>query len=301
MKSQLSKGLTLLAAAALVFSAAPAFAAGSCVRDAKRDAKDCSATCKEDFQTAKDACLNRDHACVEVCRADRSQCRLDSGIDGLIDACNDSLEARRTQCLTDPDPDHCIDLAQIDAFECRDKARELTKPLLKQCRKDFRDCARACPAPNPATPVDPKACIADAKAVAKTCAATCKEDYQVAKDDCHKRDHACVESCRGDRTTCRQPTRTQLDSALAVCADVRQHGIHNQPGTPDQDGIDDCVARYPEPRDEQAMVLFDQCVDAVQVQAFICRDDAHEAAQPGFANCQQLFRSCVVTNCPVLP
>jgi hypothetical protein len=42
--------------------------------------------------------LNRLHSCVEVCRANRSQCRLDSGFDAAIDACNDVLEARRAQC-----------------------------------------------------------------------------------------------------------------------------------------------------------------------------------------------------------
>src|SRR5262245_43326915 len=134
MKRHLSKGLMLLAAAALVLSTAPAFAAGgrACVREAKQDAKDCTAVCKETLQAAKDQCLNRDHACVEVCRANRSQCRLDSGFDAAIDACNDSLEARRAQCRADttagtPERDRCIDLAQIDAFECRDSARELAK------------------------------------------------------------------------------------------------------------------------------------------------------------------------------
>jgi hypothetical protein len=39
----------------------------------------------------------------------------------------------------------------------------------------------------------------------------------------------------------------------------------------------------------------------VQVDAFICRDDAHEHAQPGFATCKQNFRTCVDTNCPVQP
>src|SRR5512147_1397950 len=75
-----------------------------CIREAKRDAKDCAADCKESLQTAKDTCLNRDHACVEVCRANRSQCRLDSGIDAALDACNATLEARRADCRANPPP-----------------------------------------------------------------------------------------------------------------------------------------------------------------------------------------------------
>jgi hypothetical protein len=280
----------ILAVAALTVSAAPAANAGArpCLREAKRDAKDCSATCKEDFQAAKDACLNRDHDCVEICRANRSQCRLDSGFDAAIDACNDLLEARRAQCTGD-NRDQCIDKAQVDAFECRDSARELAKPLLKQCRKDFRNCAKACPVPNPPTPSeDPKLCIGNAKTALTACSADCKEAFQVAKDDCRNRDHACVEQCRAERHTCRQPVRDALNSDLGDCAADRQTGV------------DGCNTQYPPPRDAIATVNFDQCVDGVQVEAFICRDDAHESAHPGFADCQDHFRSCVQTNCPVL-
>ncbi len=281
--------ITILAAVALTMAAVPPANAGggrACVREAKRDAKDCSATCKEDFQTAKDACLNRDHDCVEICRANRSECRLETGFDAAIDACNDLLEQRREQCPTGDGRDGCIDQAQIEAFQCRDAARELAKPLLKQCRKDFRTCAKACPAPTGGTPpVDPKQCVADAKDALKTCGADCREDFQVAKDDCHDRDHVCVDSCRAARHTCRQPVRDDLNTALAHCATDRQSGI------------DDCKAAHPVPPPENATAQ-DQCIDGVQVEAFICRDDAHEAAHPGFVDCQNQFRSCVDTNCP---
>jgi hypothetical protein len=97
MKHQISKAIVVLAAAGFVLAMAPAAhaTARSCVREAKRDAKDCGATCKETFQTDKDTCLNRDHVCVDACRANRAQCRLDSGFDGLIDDGNDTLEAAR--------------------------------------------------------------------------------------------------------------------------------------------------------------------------------------------------------------
>lgn len=288
--------ILILAVTALTGATAPAANAGArpCVREAKRDAKDCNATCKEDFQTAKDACLNRKHACVEVCRANRAQCRLDTGFDAAIDACNNVLEAVRAQCRADHPTqgagrDECVDKAQVNAFECRDSARELAKPLLKQCRKDFRNCAKACPAPDPATPVqDPKQCVKAANTIARTCGADCKEGLQVAKDDCRNRDHDCVEQCRATRHTCRLPVRVGLNGDLADCAAERQTG---------RDG---CNTQYPPPRDETAAVNFDQCVDGIQVQAFICRDDAHELARPGFVDCQNQFRSCVQTNCPVL-
>lgn len=289
--------LLLLAVAACMLTWAPLAFAGArpCVREAKHDAKDCTAGCKEALQTAKDTCLNRDHACVDVCRANRAQCRLDSGIDAALEACNDILEAARAQCRAEHAPraaarDACIDAAQVDAFECRDAARELARPLLKHCRNAFRTCAKACPAPGPAKPTpDPKGCIRDANAVAKACAATCKEAFRVAQGDCRDRDHECMEQCRAGRGTCREPVRAILNADLADCATGRATGVG------------DCDTRYPTPRDETAAIAFDQCVDGVQVQAFVCRDDAHDNARPGFLVCTQNFRSCVDTSCPARP
>ena len=281
--------ISILAVAALTVMVVPAANAGggrACVREAKRDAKDCNATCKEDFQTAKDACLNRDHDCVEVCRAQRSECRLATGFDAAIDACNDLLEQNRQQCPTGDGRDACIDQAQVAAFQCRDAAREPATPLLQQCRKDFRSCAQACPAPAAGSPpVDPKQCITDAKAALQTCGADCREGFQVAKDDCHNRDHVCVDTCRAARHTCRQPVNDDLNAALAQCAADRQSGV------------DGCKADHPVPPPENATAQ-DLCIDGVQVDAFICRDDAHEAVRPRYVACQDQFRSCVDTNCP---
>jgi hypothetical protein len=279
--------LVLLAAAAFVLATVPLANAGRnpCKREAKADAKDCAAGCKETFQVAKDECLNRDHECVEACRADRSQCRLDSGFDADIDSCNDALETNRALCA--PGDDGCIDDAQIAAFQCRDQAREDAKPLLKQCRKDFRTCAQSCGPP--VQPQDPAACIVAAKDAARTCAAGCKEAYQAAKDDCRNLNHACVEDCRTGRHLCRQPVRDALDAALAVCAADRQPNV------------DTCKALYPEPRDFAAEVALDLCIDPFQLAAFICRDNAHEAAQPGFVACRDAFQICVHPACELPP
>ena len=64
---------------------------GACIDDAVGQYKECQAQCKEDYQTAKDACLNRDHDCVEVCRAKRDSCVQDSGLPAALDACNATL------------------------------------------------------------------------------------------------------------------------------------------------------------------------------------------------------------------
>lgn len=281
----------LLAVAAFVLATVPvANASSPCVREAKRDAKDCGAACKETFQTDKDTCLNRDHDCVELCRMRRHQCRLDTGLDGNLDSCNNALEAARKKCRLDnptdgPDRDLCINIAQVAAFKCRDKAREDARPFLTECRKEFRTCASAC---GGTAPVDAGTCIRAAKVAAKTCALTCREGLQAAKDDCRGLDHACVESCRSDRFDCRQPIRDTLNVALAACE------------APRKIGVDGCKALYPKPRDFAAQVAFDLCADPFQLVAFTCRDAAYEAARPGFENCRNLFQACVRPAC-VLP
>lgn len=290
MMNRMTTTMIFLATAAFVLATVPAAYAHPCGREAKRDAQDCGAACKETFQLTKDTCLNRDHACVEQCRANRSQCRLDTGFDANIDSCNDALEVDRKKCRVDnptlgPDRDACIDLAQVKAFQCRDTARERAKLALEQCRKGFRDCASAC---GGTAPVDPGTCIGAAKDAAKTCAQTCREAYQAAKDDCRGLDHNCVELCRSARTDCRQPIRDTLKIALEAC------------DAPRKIGVDGCKALYPKPRDFAAQVAFDLCVDPFQLTAFICRDGAHEAARPGLEGCRDLFQACVKPAC-VLP
>src|SRR5437773_1071271 len=112
----------------------------------------CRANCREDFQVAVDACLNRDHACVEQCRADRQTCRQPT-LDRLssdIAACNARRDSDIQNCKDlyadgTPERDQCIDNAQVAGFECRDQAREDARPGLQTCREHFRDCVRACP------------------------------------------------------------------------------------------------------------------------------------------------------------
>lgn len=287
--------LVLLAAAAFVLATVPVANAGPrpCIRAAKADAKDCGAGCKEAFQAAKDGCLNRDHDCVEACRADRWQCRLDTGFDAAIDGCNSLLDAARQACRdqgkTGDALDQCVDLAQVKAFQCRDAARELARLPLKQCRKDFRACAQACPTPNPPTSVNPaEECLIAAKNAVIACLRDCVEDFQLGKDICLNRNHACVEDCRTSRHACVQPVRDQFDLDVAACNQTRTDGIMN-----------DCNVQFPLPRDAAAQVSWDLCVDGYQVRAFVCRDNAHEVARPGLQICRQLFRDCA-QGCPTL-
>jgi hypothetical protein len=289
------RSLAALATLALVSIAPAAWATNSCRVEAKLNFKDCKAGCKEDFQAAKDACLNRDHFCVEVCRAERYECRQATGFDAAIDACNDALEDAKQDCRDNPSNppgsdsrDACIDAAQVIAFQCRDQAREIAKPALKACRKAFALCAQACPPPDPPSSVNPSQCKVDAKTVYVACKNACIEEFQVNKDACRNRDHVCVEGCREDREVCRAPVEDQLASDIAAC-NLTLHGD----GTPENPGaIETCKSLYAE-----GDPLRDQCIDNAQVDAFQCRDQAREDARPGFLTCRQNFRSCV-EGCP---
>ena len=277
-----SLGTVLTLAVAL---GAPAARGNPCIQDARGEFRDCKARCVEDFQIAKDACLNRDHQCVEVCRAKREDCREATGIDQAFAACDATLASAKQDCRNrfpegSADRDRCIDQAQIVAFQCRDDAREQFGPALKGCRRQFRACARACGPPEQPDPVAVAQCKDTAKQNFRTCNANCLEDFQVAVDACLNRDHACVEQCRADRDGCRQPILDQLNSDIAACNARRDSDIQN------------CKNIFPDGSPEQ-----EQCIDNAQVQAFECRDQARENARPGLESCRQAFRSCV-QQCP---
>jgi hypothetical protein len=280
------RSIVALAALALLAAAPSSWATDSCKDEAKQGFKDCKVNSKEDYQSAKDACLNRDHQCVEVCRADRYDCRQATGFDAAIQQCDDTLAAAKTTCRANnpagsPERDMCIDQAQVVAFQCRDSAREAAKPGLKQCRRDFVTCATACPPAAPDAPVDPKQCKLDAQTAYKAAKAACVEDFQVEKDACRHRDHTCVEQCRADRDSCRQPTEDQLASDVAACNSTRDTAINN------------CKSLYADGTPER-----DQCIDNAQVTAFECRDHANENARPGFQTCRANFQTCV-QSCPL--
>jgi len=113
---------------------------------------DCKGSCRENAEVATDACVNRDHACVEQCRADRDGCARPV-LDQLardIAACNASRDSDIQNCQDlygdgTPERARCIENAQAAAFECRDQARENAWAGLNHCRWNFRTCAQSCP------------------------------------------------------------------------------------------------------------------------------------------------------------
>lgn len=126
-------------------------------------------------------------------------------------------------------------------------------------------------------------CMSAASHAYQDCKAGCRESYQLAKDTCHNRDHVCVEGCRDDRQSCRQPTVDTLNAAL--------DGIEVDLMAAKQI----CRQLYGDGTAER-----DTCIDNAQVAAFIRRKAALKAAKPGLALCRTQFKGCVMTNCPPL-
>jgi hypothetical protein len=270
--------------------------ASVCIQDGKNGLRDCKAGCKDTFLTTKDVCNNRDPNCMTICRADRAGCRADTGIDEDLAKCQADLFAAKAVCR-DPnhplDPNalgHCIDQAEIVAFQCRDAAREKWHSALAICRKQFRICARACPPadptldPNDPNLVPPAVCKANAKGDFKTCNGNCLEDFQVIKDACLNRDHACVETCRSQRDGCAEPILTNLAAQIAQINMDRQNDITT------------CKNLYP----SNSMNL-GLCIDDAQVAAFVKRDQAEEDANTLLQPCRDTFMSCAQACPPASP
>jgi hypothetical protein len=269
--------ILVLAGLALVLGAQPAAATDPCIGDARAELGECKTVCKEDYQLAKDNCLNRDHACVEICRALREECRLATGIDDALTVCRDALRTAKGTCRSlhaegSPELDQCIDQAQVIGFQCRRAARTTARPALNLCRDAFRTCAKACPPPDdPSEVIDPAQCKVDAKLAYRTCKEGCREALQFQKDVCLNRDHLCVEGCRSERDGCRQPIEDQLDTDVAACNAAR----------------DDTIATCGD----------DACIVNARVAAFQCRDQARETAKPNLEACRDAFRVCA-EGCP---
>jgi len=124
-------------------------------------------------------------------------------------------------------------------------------------------------------------CKTEAKREYRECKGECKEAYRFAKDMCFKIDDPCVDDCQLARHQCATPIRDARDAAIAVC-DAALAGDKAA-----------CRATFGDGTPER-----DQCIDDAQLVAFICRDNAREAARPALKACRADFKDCVRASCP---
>lgn len=104
-------------------------------------------------------------------------------------------------------------------------------------------------------------CKNAAKAEYRECKNDCKTALRVEKDLCRNIDPACGLICRVERAGCIEPFEEALDACKDLCRQTR-----------DQDK-ESCRQQHNDPNDADAL---DQCIDGVQIAAFICRDDCRE-------------------------
>ncbi len=275
------KRATLLTAIGLALGAgAWAVWANTCIMDARGELTDCQAGCLDDFQIAKDACINKDHPCVEACRAEREDCIAATGLQTALATCQTQTHAAILACKGGSD---CIEQAQVVGFQCRLAARTAAKVPLKQCRVGFRTCVGACPVGTGTAAELPQTCRLAVRQDFRSCNKACRTTFQAEKDACLNRSHPCVDGCRATRETCDSATQGPLDQQIAQCNARRDAALAN------------CKQIYPDGSQSQA-----DCIENAEVAAFSCREDAREAARPGFAQCRKDFVACA-NGCPASP
>jgi hypothetical protein len=71
---------------------------------------------------------------------------VQAGLDAAVAQCKATLQAAKAACNGDP---HCIEQAEVVAFQCRDDARDAAKPGFAACRAGFKSCVQGCPPASP--------------------------------------------------------------------------------------------------------------------------------------------------------
>jgi hypothetical protein len=254
-----------------------------CFQSAKAEFRACSSSATGAFHDALDGCLERDHECVQACRTRRQDCRDATGVGAGLVACRADLAARTAHCrnkfrLGSKQREDCIDRAQVDNFHCQNDVRRHFRRALLECHRGFGQCTDGCGPGGP--PGGSKECRDAGRSAFEMVVADCHLTFQVTANACFNKDVTCVQSCADARDVCTAPTQAALESALAAC--LMQEVA----------ALSACRAANP-----GGGTPLDQCITAAQAAAATCRDDALDAAAPGFAACVPPYVSCV-HGCP---
>jgi hypothetical protein len=250
-----------------------------CIQAAIVDFRECTLAAKGTFQDALDGCLARDRTCVDACRSQREDCRDGTGAAAGFAECALALDAEKERCrrtfpLGSKRREDCIDRAEVEAFRCRKGVRARTLRSLADCHRAFDQCAGGCLPGEPAGGTE--SCRAEAKAASKAALASCRQDLRVTASACVDRDVTCIQDCADARTLCSAPTQSALEAAVAACIA--------------QERADLAACQAASPGGGPAL---QQCVETAQANGFTCRNDALDAAAPGFAACAAQYVPCV--------
>jgi hypothetical protein len=126
-------------------------------------------------------------------------------------------------------------------------------------------------------------CVRDARHEFKICRTECREEFLADKDMCRNIDHDCADLCRADLGECLDGPDgplTRLEACRMVCLDTLDAAKES------------CRDRFAKGTPER-----DQCIDAAQIAAFVCRDTCREGVSADLRACRVAFRTCIL-GCP---
>src|SRR5262245_27361048 len=251
----------------------------SCLEAAPGDYVTCRQDNRTTFALANQLCRDRDPACVQACAERQDDCSDAAGFGAALEACLGQRQAAIASCVGrfgagTKKRDQCLENARIAGFQCRRRARTVAGPALRQCRREFEACAKACGPGEP--PRGARLCQLEARRAKSTAVSQCNQTATADKSACNNKDAACAQTCRDARETCNDPARAAIASGIAACETERRAAAAacratNAAGTP----------------------LLDQCLEAADTDAFVCRDAATRAQAPALAACEQEYVGCV--------
>ena len=250
-----------------------------CIQAARSTAKQCASSANGVFLDALDGCFDRDHECIESCRAVQQGCRDATSVGADFARCDAELVAATADCRNRFPAgslrlEGCIFRAQAANGRCRRGAKRSARRELRDCRRGFRGCAPGCGPGGP--PGGAGSCTADAKSAVRALLVDCRQAYQVTVSACIDKDLACLQSCIDARATCTAPTQAALAAAIASCNSQLAAAL--------------AACRSANPGGGAAL---DSCVEAAQANATACRDAAIQGEAPGFAACAGPYLACV--------
>lgn len=127
------------------------------------------------------------------------------------------------------------------------------------------------------------ACLAQSKETFKACRQQCSDDYTDDKFRCRNVEPSCGNACLAGREVCLEPINAILDTCLDGCKGTLQTTKQNDCNVPPPCAPGDTACN--------------DCVDAAQIDAFVCRDSCREDFRANHTDdvkqCRAIFRACV--------
>jgi len=274
----------VLPGVAVVSGSTPARPCTDPCLEAARDAfHECNSSATGALLDTLAGCVPHDQGCVASCRFVRQECRDETGLGEHLALCRIEQDAAEARCRNRFRPLSilrvaCLFQAQVNGFQCHNRARRRARRVLRACRTGFIQCASACGPGAPPNGVG--SCRADGRTAFRAVVAGCSLAFTVTANACLDKNLTCLQGCTDARGACAAPTQATLGAAIAACTAQAKTAVSA------------CRATNP-----GGGTGFDQCVITAQAEASACLDAAGAVAQPDLVNCAKQYLRCV-RSCP---